>query len=285
MLAIIVALTAGCSSKGTSSPPASGPSSTTTTSATPDADQPRGVVAIGHSSLTGLSADVARPQENSPKDSWATGTNPAVNSIYLRLAKVRPDTDGAVANTAENGAKAATLKGQAEDALAQVPFPTLAIVQTIDNDIRCDGTDDAHLAEFRTSVRAALDTIHAASPRTTIIVVSNFGSPAGYAKAVAGDPVAVAGFTGTDPCAPFLADGKINAKGVATLSAIIDKYEAEQLAACAEVPLCHGDDGALGGFTERLETLASDRQHLLSTGHAELAGLLWPTVEKVLALR
>jgi hypothetical protein len=195
---------------------------------------------------------------------------------------VRPETKGSVANTAKDGAKAATLQAQAEDALDQVPFPALAIVQTIDNDIRCDGTDGDHLPEFRASVRAAIGAVHDASPKTAILVVSNFGSPAGFAKALAGDPVAVSGLAGPDPCAPFTTDGKINTKGVATLTAIIDSYEAEQFRACKEVPMCHGDDGALGAFTERLELISSDRQHLLATGHAELAALIWPTVEKVL---
>lgn len=281
LLACTVALATGCAGEPTPQPvDASVPSRPSTTPA--GAEQPRGVIAFGHSSLTGLSADADRPQENSPESSWATGTNPAVDSVYLRLVRVRPETKGAVANTAQNGAESSTLPAQAKAALGQVPFPALAIVQTIDNDIRCDGSDDAHLPEFRASVRAAIEVVHTASPKTAILVVSNFGSPAGYAKAVAADPVAVAGFAGADPCAPFTGDGKINAKGVATLDAIIDKYETEQVNACEGIAVCHSDDGALGGFTERLELLASDRQHLLASGHAELAAIIWPTVQKVL---
>jgi hypothetical protein len=281
LLAGSMVFATGCGGEPASHPvDTSVPSSPGTAPA--DAEHPRGLIAFGHSALTGLSADADRPQENSPESSWATGTNPAVDSVYLRLVKVRPETKGAVANTAQNGAKASTLPAQAEAALGQVPFPALAIVQTIDNDIRCDGSDDAHLPEFRASVRAAIEVVHAASPKTTIVVVSNFGSPAGYAKALGADPVAVAGFGGTDPCALFTSDGKINTKGVATLTAIIDKYEAEQVRACEGIAVCHSDDGAMGGFTERLELLASDRQHLLAPGHAELAKIIWPTVQKVL---
>jgi hypothetical protein len=242
------------------------------------------VIAFGHSALTGLSSDPDRPQEDASENSWATGTNPAVNSVYLRLVKMRPETLGAVANTAENGAKSSTLSLQAKAALDQVPFPALAIVQTIDNDIRCDGSDDAHLPEFRASLREAVELVNAASPKTTILVVSNFGSPAGYAKALEDDPLAVAGFAGADPCSPFTADGTVNAKGVAMLTAIISKYEAEQARACEGILVCHGDDGALGGFSERLELLASDRQHLLAPGHAALATIIWPTVTKLLEI-
>lgn len=281
LLACTVVFTAGCAGEPSSQPVDSAAASGSSTFPA-DAEHPRGVIAFGHSSLTGLSADADRPQENSPQSSWATGTSPAVNSVYLRLVRLRPETLGSVANTAQNGATSSTLPVQAKAALDQVPFPALAIVQTIDNDIRCDGSDEAHLPEFRASVRAAIDLVHTASPKTTILVVSNFGSPAGYAKALAADPIAVAGFAGSDPCSPFTGDGKINAKGVTTLTAIIDKYEAEQVRACEGIALCHSDDGALGGFTERVDLLASDRQHLLASGHAELAALIWPTVQRLL---
>lgn len=282
LLASTVALATACSGGPTPQSVGSGPSHPSTSTA--DAEHPRGVIAFGHSALTGLSADPDRPQENSPESSWATGTDPAVDSVYLRLVRVRPETKGAVANTAQNGAKSSTLPDQARAALGQVPFPALAIVQTIDNDIRCDGSDEAHLPEFRASVRAAIEVVHTTSPKTSILVVSSFGSPAGYAKALAADPVAVAGFAGAEPCAPFTAGGRINAKGVSTLTAIIDKYEAEQVRACEGITVCHSDDGALGGFTERLELFASDRQHLLAGGHAELATIIWPTVQKVLGV-
>jgi hypothetical protein len=285
LLACTLALASGCSG-GSGDPPVqpvgeASPSSPGTSSAA-DPEHPQGVVAIGHSALTGLSSDADRPQENAPENSWATGTNPAVDSVYLRLVKERPETEGHVANTAKNGAVAQTLPEQAEAALDQVPFPALLIIQTIDNDIRCDGSDDAHLHEFRASVREAVEMVSEASPKTHVLVVSNFGSPAGYAKSLTADPVAVAGFAGTDPCSLFAGDGTVNAKGVATLSAIIAKYEAEQVRACEGIALCHSDDGALDRYPERLEDLASDRQHLLSTGHAELAKAIWPTVEKIL---
>ena len=46
----------------------------------------------------------------------------------------------------------------------------VAIIQTIDDDIRCDGTDGAHTKDFRDSVSAALEVTH---PRC-----SGTGSPA-----------------------------------------------------------------------------------------------------------
>ena len=66
-------------------------------------DGPVGVIAIGHSGLTGENSDPARPGQPALENSWATGTNPEVNSIYLRLIEVHPETEGHVANTAVGG--------------------------------------------------------------------------------------------------------------------------------------------------------------------------------------
>ena len=56
------------------------------------------------------------------------------------------------------------LPAQAAAALEEVPTPELVIIETIDNDIRCDGTDDTHVPEFGRSVAEALALIAAASP-------------------------------------------------------------------------------------------------------------------------
>ena len=60
--------------------------------------EPVGLIAIGHSGLTGHgTVDAA---DAALEYSWATGTKPEVNSIYLRLVKVRPENSGHVANAA-----------------------------------------------------------------------------------------------------------------------------------------------------------------------------------------
>lgn len=283
LLACGVGLVSACSG----SPPAhpvGQPSSISSSTTRADPGSPQGLIAIGHSGMTGLSSDLDRLQENSPANSWATGSSPAVNSVYLRMLTARPKTEGRVANAAKNGAEASTLTDQAREALAQVPTPALVLVQTLDNDIRCDGTDTTHYPEFGAQVRAAVELIAAASPKSEILIVSQFGRPATYAKAVAADPVASRGFTSDDPCSVFAGEGKVNAKGVATLTSIIEAYEAEQARACAGVPLCHTDEGAMTRFQDRLEDYGPDRNHLLASGHARLAETIWPTVAKILGM-
>lgn len=153
------AILAGCGQTGSSAAIPSASLATLVGSAssrpTPDISAPVGIIAIGHSGLTGEGTGTGH--EAVLANSWATGTNPDVDSIYLRMIAGRPETEGHFANTAQGGAVAQQLLDQAQRALTAVPVPQLAIVSTIDNDIRCDGTDDAHVPDFGTQVKAAPD--------------------------------------------------------------------------------------------------------------------------------
>jgi hypothetical protein len=116
------------------------------------------------------------PSDRVALELWATAPSPQVSSIYRRPA-VRSETDGHVANTAEGGASASTLFAQAQRALETVPTPAFVVVQTIDNDIRCDGTDDAHVPEFGVALANALELVTTASPDARILVVGQLGRP------------------------------------------------------------------------------------------------------------
>src|SRR5215472_17673062 len=89
----------------------------------------RGIIALGHSALTGENSDPQSLGMPAPQNSWATGTNPAVDSIYQRLAAVDPATRGHAVNEAAGGAPAATVVGQATQALGAVPNPRLVIIE------------------------------------------------------------------------------------------------------------------------------------------------------------
>src|SRR4029077_19118138 len=97
---------------------------------------PSGVIAMGHSGLTGEGTGALA--EPVPSNSWATGDAPDVQSVYRRLREMRPDLGGQAENQAAGGASADELPAQTRAALLVVPHPALAIVQTIDSDIRCD---------------------------------------------------------------------------------------------------------------------------------------------------
>lgn len=287
---LLASFLAGCSGSavapsappptGSTDPSAGSPAASTTASAS----EPVGVIAIGHSGLTG--EGTGAPFEPVYRNSWATGTSPEVNSVYLRLVDVRPETEGHVSNQARGGAVAAELEGQAAAALADVPAPELAIVSTIDNDIRCDGNDPERVREFGRSVERALDLISSTSPTTKILVVGQLGrpSPDFIEQLVTHEPDIKASLTGNGPCDFFRPDGSLALDGFETLTGIIEAYEAEQARVCEATPNCRTDGGVRAAYVDKLDNFAPDWAHLNVTGQAAVAALIWPVVEEFLGI-
>jgi hypothetical protein len=243
-----------------------------------------GVIAIGHSGLTG--EGTGGQYEAVPENSWATGTNPEVNSVYARLTEVRPENAGQVANTAAGGASSNTLVPQARLALQTVPLPTLVIISTIDNDIRCDGTDDDHIPQLGQDVADVLELIGTASPDSTILIVGQLGRPSvEYMNELAGrDPSVVAPLSGSGVCDFYDADGNLVEESFATLTGIIEGYEAEEARVCETVPHCYTDGGVRAAYVDKLENFGPDWAHLNVQGQAAEAELIWPVVTEVLGL-
>lgn len=288
VLALLAALT-GCS--GTASPDGSSGAQTSVASTTPsatsavaDPSHPVGVIAIGHSAMTGFQSDPDSPGENAPANSWATGTNPTVQSIYQRMVAALPETRDHVANVSRNGEKADGLEFQVPAALKVVPTPRLALVQIMDNDIRCDGTDPAHLPEFRAQVRAAVQQVVAASPKVVVLLVGGQGRPAGYAATIAALPQTPVDLVGTGPCDMFSKNRVVNRTAVAHVTSLIAAYEAEFVAVCKGIPQCHTDNGAAASAGDRREDLGNDLGHQSIAGHARLAEVLWPQVSRLLGV-
>lgn len=217
------------------------------------------------------------------QNSWATGSNPAVDSIYERLTAVDPAVRGHMANAAAGGAPASALAGQAASALSLEPNPRLVIIQTIDDDIRCDGSDSANYPVFGRQVKAALDLIARKAPRATILLMSQPGRPLPASKAIAGTPAAQVQ-SGSDMCSPFDPDLRLDMKHIRTLTAIIEGYESELATVCATVPRCHTDNGRATRFRVPASYYSPDWNHLNVTGLAALARFMWPTVAKILNL-
>lgn len=257
---------------------------TTTASVAADPARPVGVIAVGHSGMTGFHSNPSAPDEDAFANSWATGTNPAVDSIYSRLVRGVPETADHVANLARDGARADLLPYQAHDALRLVPVPRLALVQIMDNDIRCDGTDSAHLPEFGASVREAVKIIVAASPTVSVVVVSGVGRPARYAAAIASLPKTPTDLVGTGACAMFSANKVVNTREVARITGLMAAYERELATACTGIPQCHTDRGAATRVVDSLDGYGTDLGHQSVIGHQRTAAAVWPEVAKVLGL-
>jgi hypothetical protein len=280
-------LLAACAGGG--SPPSTTSTPTTTPSArssAPAADpaHPVGLVALGHSGMTGFQSDPANPDTNAPANSWATGTNPAVGSIYQRMVAALPETSEHVANVSRNGEKADGLEFQVDAALAKVPTPRLALIQIMDNDIRCDGTDAAHLPEFRAQVRSTVQKLVATSPGIQVVLVTGAGRPDRWAAAVAKAPTTPEDLIGSDPCVLFSAPHRVNRAEVRHLTALMEQYEAELGKACQGIPQCHTDGGAASHIQDTIEDYGVDLQHNSVLGHNHIAAAVWPVVAQALGL-
>lgn len=247
---------------------------------------PVGVIALGHSGLTGENSDPGRPGGVALENSWATGTNEEVNSVYQRLVAARPETEGHVANAAAGGAPASALAAQARRALELVPNPELVIVQTIDGDIRCDGRDAEHVQAFGAAVRDALTVIVEAAPDASLLLVGQLGRPRPefIEELVAFEPSLQADMTGTGLCDFYTPDGALSEANFAALTAIIDGYEAEQARICAAFENCTTDGGVRAAYLDTIDNMSSDFNHLNGRGQAAAAELIWPVVAEHLGL-
>jgi hypothetical protein len=248
---------------------------------------PVGVIAIGHSGLTGENSDPAQPGQPALENSWATGTNPEVNSIYRRLVAARPENEGHVANSAEGGAPASRLAGQAESAMSTVPTPQLVIIQTIDGDLQCP-LDASALAAFGETLADVLDQIVTASPESQILMVGQWGRPiaAEVEDFVARHPEVKPELTGTgEDCNGFFdPSGALVQETFDLLNASIDAYEGEQLRRCGAVPQCRTDGGVRAAHAPVEGEVSSDGDHLSVRGQASEAELVWPVVVEMLGL-
>jgi len=166
LVAVVWALLASCSSSGDAG---GGPAATTASSsqATQASGQyPNAIAVLGHSGATGYDSDPKRPGADARENSWATGDNPAVDSVYLRLLALNPAVRGHNTNVAVAGTGVDDLAGQADQALAATPLPELFLIQSVDNDIRCDGSDADNYAPFAATLTDVLKKLTTGAPRS-----------------------------------------------------------------------------------------------------------------------
>ena len=239
---------------------------------------------IGHSGATGDDSDAGTVEASSRQNaadgrenSWATGTNPAVDSIYMRLAAKSPEYAGHQFNLAADGATVTDMIAQA-DYLPQVqPAPAVVFVQGGDDDMKCDGTDAQNYAPFQASFTTLLQTIAKHAPEASIYVLSMTINAANYATVIAGLPSVKAQNSGGSPCAPFDANGNRSASGIAYQQDDLDHYDNAMAAACATISACHYDKGAMQGLGVVPADMAEDGNHLSVSGLRKYADLVWAT--------
>jgi hypothetical protein len=272
---VIGLLASGCgpgSPSASPSPASSLPSAPA--ASTTGSSEPVGIAVIGHSAATGYDSDPDRPGERVKANSWATGTNPLVQSIYLRMLATNPSLEGHATNIAVDGSNVAGLLAQASQLVDRTPKPQLVLVQTIDGDMKCDGTDAANYDPYRTKLTEVLDTLAQGLPEAQIFIVSQWADVETYDRVVfAIDPSKLAG---DGPCDTVNAETmQIDPAKEAYLQGLVDDYWGIVTDVCALHPTCRTDGGAMQDFDLEPEDLSSDLDHLSVAGHAKMAAMVW----------
>ena len=238
---------------------------------------PNSVVVLGHSGATGESSDPKRPHVEVRANSWATGTNPAVDSVYLRILAKNPRIEGHNLNLAQGGATVVQLQTQAQLAVQSTPLPDLVLIQIMDNDMVCPARGSAYRS-FHAGLQGALQTIVRGDPHATIFVVSQFGSLRSYAYAWTVSQRLT--MTGTGPCDFIDPAGKVVPAKLAVLNTVIHGYQAQLRLTCEQFNRCHYDGDAFNSVAVRPEYYAFDLGHLSIKGHAKAAAVAWAALQR-----
>lgn len=235
------------------------------------------VAVIGHSGATGTFSDPAVPGRDATENSWATGDNPDVRSIYLRLLATHPALEGHSYNEAVNGSGVGDLSAQV-DRLAEMAevVPDLVLIQSIDNDMQCDGTDATNYRPFGRTLEQTLSQIDRTMAGARVFFVSQWADVQAWTEWAQGVNVHVVNNSGTGPCDVFDAKGRPRPVGIASMQRIIDSYWAQVERMCARHRGCATDGLALHReFVPTDADLSPDMNHLSIRGHAKFAAIAW----------
>lgn len=236
---------------------------------------PDSMVVLGHSGATGYNSDPTSPRRDATENSWATGTNPDVDSIYLRLLATNPAIKDHNFNLAEDGSQVQDLIYQAKRAVRLVPPPGLVLIQTVDNDMHCDGHDDEFLPLYGSKLHQALKIITDGLPAAKVFIISQPGSVESYTKSVKDNPIAVAHQSLGQPCDVFDKAGNILPAGESYIEGVLQSFFTMIAGECAGFANCTFDQT----HDHRLEVVSADvtpdSNHLSVSGQRKVAAAIW----------
>jgi hypothetical protein len=238
---------------------------------------PSSIAVLAHSGATGENSDPGRPGQEMRANSWATGTNPAVNSVYLRILAENPKIKDHNVNLAHSSATVRDLVLMSKQVVGMTPKPELVLIQIMDADIACPATKRDYAA-FRSTFLSALRVLARGAPQSSFFVVSQFGSPTTEWRTFT--LAERKSFGGTGPCDYLNPIGKVVPKKLARLETIIHGYEAQLKAACKRVHQCRYDGGSFGRIVNKREFVSSDLNHFSVKGHAKAAAVAWAALKR-----
>ncbi|MBI4316049.1 MAG: SGNH/GDSL hydrolase family protein [Chloroflexi bacterium] len=219
------------------------------------------------------------PFKDAPDNSWSTGINPSVNSLYSRILVLEPGISGHNYNLAKSGSEMSDLAGQVTRANAQhVEYVTILLGA---NDA-CAGTEAAmtSVQTFHDQFYAAMTTLAAGSPNAKVFIVSVpnihrlwelFHNNSAARRAWKAGRICQSMLA--NPASMRPADVNRRAR---VLQRVAD-YNAQLAAVCALFANCHTDSGA--AFTTTFvasDVSTRDYFHPSLAGQAKIAAVLWP---------
>jgi lysophospholipase L1-like esterase len=213
-----------------------------------------------------------------PAESWSTGTDPAVDSQYLRLLAINPGISGANFNFAVPGAQVDALQAEAALAVtADVGYVTVLIGA---NDA-CTSTvaDMTPVSTFAADFSSAMQTLETGLPNAHVFVAS---IPDLYRlwQLESPNPTARTVWAALHVCQSMLANPQSMAKAdKARRQAVLQRemdYNTQMQAICAMYANCKFDKNAV--FNNRFSTGdigTLDYFHPSIAGQASLAAVTW----------
>ena len=229
---------------------------------------PSSIVGLGDSGSTGYNS--GPPNRDVPANAWATGSNPEVQSHYLRILAANPRIRGRATSYARDGDRVRDLLRQARLVGSKTEYVAVDI----------GGNDVCGLAEtspalFRSQLRSGLTALSKAAPNARILVVG-LGSAVHFFEVVATIPDARAAVSDGGPCDPlFDAEGRANPQRVAEIEAKIQAANGLLEAGCAAFVHCRYDGNSTAGLPTEPADLSRDWGHASVRGLARKAEVTW----------
>ncbi|MET9904650.1 SGNH/GDSL hydrolase family protein [Streptomyces sp. NPDC006446] len=269
---------AACDATGGDSSAPSGTGARPSPKPTPVWDRsPESMAAVGDSITRGF--DACSVLSDCPEVSWATGSDPQVNSLAVRLLGTTGAADRSW-NYAVTGARMADLPGQMAQAATRKP--ELVTVMAGANDA-CRSSTSAmtSVADFRTAFQDAMDTLRGTLPKAQVYVSSvpdlkrlwseGRGNPLGKQVWKLGICPSMLGDADSLDSAATLRRGKVQDR--------VEAYNQVLHEVCAKDRRCRFDGGAVFDYRFGTDQLSHwDWFHPSKNGQARLAEIAYRTV-------
>jgi hypothetical protein len=249
------------------------------TRTSPYVGYPDSIAVIGHKTAAGWMTDPLHLSTEVRANSWATGTNPAVNSVYQRILQRHPQIAGHATNLSRVDATFDRANIQAGLAVGMRPPPDLVIFQILDYDLPCPLLD-SDVTDYHDSMVAALETMQRGAPNTRVFVLSQFGRPITGIESLTLAEKAQFGYAMLGyECSGLESDGRFIPSGLARFMRVVHGLEGALKSACAQFPMCRYDGGAFGQVDLDREDLAPDFFHMSLQGEATAAAAAWAALQ------